>query len=140
VKIRIQVVIDAEDGEAEKIEDVARLERSSLRPEELGLTLAEARSLLRGMQQTIVTAQVGEYLARFASCPHCGRPRTHKGKRAIIYRTVFGKLNLASPRLYDCPCQKAGAAFGSYPPRRRAARTSGAITLQAAGCPQQPIL
>ena len=108
MKIRIQVVIDAEDGEAEKIEDVARLERSSLRPEELGLTLAEARSLLRGMQQTIVTAQVGEYLARFASCPHCGRPRTHKGKHAIIYRTVFGKLNLASPRLYDCPCQKPG--------------------------------
>lgn len=60
------------------------------------------------MQQTIVAAQVGEYLARFASCPHCGRPRTHKGKHAIIYRTVFGKLNLASPRLYDCPCQKPG--------------------------------
>ncbi len=108
MKIRIQVVIDAEDGEAEKIAEVVRLERSSLRPEDLGLTLAEARSLLRGMQQTIVTAQVEEYLARFATCPHCGRRRTHKGKHTVIYRTVFGKLNLASPRLYDCPCQKSG--------------------------------
>lgn len=106
MKIRIQVVIDAEDGEAEKIADVGRLERSSLRSEELGLTLAEAKLLLRGMQQTIVTAQVREYLAGFATCPHCGRPRTRKGKHPIIYRTVFGKLNLASPRLYDCPCQK----------------------------------
>nr|WP_318224816.1 hypothetical protein [Paraburkholderia terrae]MDW3656526.1 hypothetical protein [Paraburkholderia terrae] len=49
MKIRIQVVIDAENGEAEKIEDVARLERSSLRPEELGLTLAEAATSIRNL-------------------------------------------------------------------------------------------
>jgi hypothetical protein len=38
------------------------LERSSLRPEELGLTLAEAKTLLRNMQQTMVTEQISEYL------------------------------------------------------------------------------
>jgi len=40
MKIRIQVVIEAGDGNPEKIEEIARLERGSLRPDELGLTLA----------------------------------------------------------------------------------------------------
>jgi hypothetical protein len=26
----------------------------------------------------------------------------------IVYRTLFGKLKLVSPRLYDCPCQESG--------------------------------
>jgi hypothetical protein len=108
MKIRIQVIIDTEDGEPEKVEDVARLERGTLRPEALGLTLAEAKSLLHNMQQAVVTAQVETYLAQFATCPHCHRPRTRKGQHAIVYRTVFGKLNLTSPRLYDCACQKSG--------------------------------
>ena len=52
MKIRIQLVIEAGNGKPEKIEDIARLERGSLRPEELGLTLAEAKTLLHGVQQT----------------------------------------------------------------------------------------
>ena len=45
MKIRIQIVIEAGNGEPEKIEEIARLERGSLQPEELGLTLAEAKAL-----------------------------------------------------------------------------------------------
>ena len=51
MKVRIQVVIEAEDGESEKVEEIVRLERGTLRQEELGLTLAEAKVLLHGMQQ-----------------------------------------------------------------------------------------
>jgi hypothetical protein len=40
MKIRIQVVIEAENGAPEKVEEIARLERGALRAEELGLTLA----------------------------------------------------------------------------------------------------
>jgi hypothetical protein len=58
MKIRIQVVIDAGDGNPEKIEEIARLERGSLRPDELGLTLVEAKTLLHSMQQTVVTEQI----------------------------------------------------------------------------------
>lgn len=108
MKIRIQVVMEAEDGKPEKIEDITQLERISLQPEELGLTLAEAKSLLHGVQQTVVTAQIEKYLAQFATCEHCGRRRTRKGQHQIVYRTVFGKLKLTSPRLYACPCQNIG--------------------------------
>lgn len=105
MKIRIQVVIEAENGNPEKIEEIALLERGSLRPEELGLTLAEAKTLLRNMQQTMVTEQIEEYLGQFKICPHCSMQRNRKGQHVIVYRTLFGKLHLISPRLYDCSCQ-----------------------------------
>lgn len=108
MKVRIQMVIETGDGEPGKVEEIAVLERGSLRPEELGLTLAEAKGSLHGMQQTMVTEQITDYLERFQTCPHCGTPRTRKGQHSIAYRTVFGKLNIVSPRLYDCRCQNNG--------------------------------
>ena len=113
MKIRIQVVIEAENGKPEKIEEIVQLERGSLRSEELGLTLAEAKALLHSMQQTVVTEQIAEYLAQFKICPHCGAQRNRKGQHPIVYRTLFGKLNLVSHRLYDCPCQKHGRQSSS---------------------------
>lgn len=113
MKIRIQVVIEAENGKPEKIEEIVRLERGSLRSEELGLTLAEAKTLLHGMQQTVVNDQIAEYLDQFQNCPHCGAQRHRKGQHPIVYRTLFGKLNLISLRLYDCPCQKQGRQSSS---------------------------
>lgn len=108
MKMRIQLVIEGENGESEKVEEIARLERGPLRPEELGLTLAEAKVLLHVMQQAVVTEQVAKYLDEFKTCAHCGALRTRKGQHPITYRTVFGKLNIVSPRLYDCPCQNNG--------------------------------
>jgi hypothetical protein len=108
MKIRIQVAIDAEDGDGEKVEDIVQLERGALRPEELGLTLAEAKAILHGMQQALVAEQVAAYVAQFKSCPQCGARRTRKGQHPIVYRTLFGKCNLLSPRLYDCDCQNHG--------------------------------
>jgi hypothetical protein len=105
MKIRIQMVIETENGKPEKIEEIALLERGALQQEMLGLTLAEAKTLLHGMQQTVVTGQITEYLEQFKTCPHCGVQRTKKGQHSIIYRTLFGKLNLESPRLYDCSCK-----------------------------------
>lgn len=58
MRVRVQVVIEADSGEGEIIQEVACLERAALRPEDLGLTLVEAKSLLEGVQQTMVTQQV----------------------------------------------------------------------------------
>ena len=116
MKIRIQMVIEGESGKPEKIEEIARLERGLLRPEELGLTLAEAKAMLHAMQQTMVTEQISEYLAQFKTCPHCGAHRNRKGEHPIVYRTLFGKLNLISPRLYDCSCRtRAGIVRALWP-------------------------
>ena len=116
MKIRIQIVMEAANGESERIEDIAELERSSLQPETLGLTLAESKTLLQGIQQRMVSEQVAEYMAQFNTCPDCGARRTKKGQHTLVYRTLFGKLNLISPRLYDCACHQPHQARHSSSP------------------------
>ena len=116
MKIRIQIVMEAANGESERIEDIAELERSSLQPETLGLTLAESKTLLQGIQQRMVSEQVAEYMAQFNTCPDCGARRTKKGHHTLVYRTLFGKLNLISPRLYDCACHQPHQARHSSSP------------------------
>ncbi|KAG0161864.1 hypothetical protein DFQ30_005148, partial [Apophysomyces sp. BC1015] len=44
MKMRVQLVIEGENGKSEKVEEIVLLERGALRPEELGLTLAEAKA------------------------------------------------------------------------------------------------
>ena len=106
MKIRIQIVMEAANGETERVEDIAELERSSPQPETLGLTLAESKTVLQGIQQRMVSEQVTEYMAQFNICPDYGARRTKKGQHTLVYRTLFGKLNLISPRLYDCACHQ----------------------------------
>jgi hypothetical protein len=60
------------------------------------------------MQQSLITEQVAAYVGQFKSCPQCGARRTRKGHHPIVYRTLFGKCNLLSPRLYDCACRNNG--------------------------------
>jgi hypothetical protein len=106
MKIRIQIVMEAANGESERVEDIAELERISPQPETLGLTLAESKAVLQGIQQRMVSEQVAEYMTQFNTCPDCGARRTKKGQHTLVYRTLFGKLNLISPRLYDCACHQ----------------------------------
>jgi hypothetical protein len=113
MRVRIQVVVESEAGEPPVIQEVATLERGPLQPEELGLTLAEAKDLLRGVQETMVAGQVAEFVARQECCPDCGRRRPRKGRHEIVYRTLFGKLRLDSPRLYACRCRQRNRASAS---------------------------
>jgi hypothetical protein len=105
MKIRVQVIVESDDGVGEMVQEIAQLERGQLRPEELGLTLAEAKGLLEGLQRTVVEQQIAEYSKQQSSCSLCSKPRSHKGSHAIVYRTLFGKLELGSPRLFHCRCQ-----------------------------------
>jgi hypothetical protein len=69
------------------------------------LTLAEARSILAGIEQTVVEQQAAEFMALQRTCSHCGHERSCKGRHHIVFRTPFGKLRLESPRLYRCQCE-----------------------------------
>lgn len=46
MKIKIQITVESDEGQPEVVQEVAYLDRGALRPEMLGLTLAEARSIL----------------------------------------------------------------------------------------------
>jgi len=103
MKCRVQVIMETEAGE--QVQEITCLERNTARLEEVGLTLAEARSLLAGVQKAAVEQQIAEHLAVHQSCPHCGQTLLHKGSHQITFRTLFGNLEVQSPRLFHCPCQ-----------------------------------
>ena len=110
MRVRIQVVVESDADEPPMVGEVATLERGPLQPDGLGLSLAEAKDLLRGVQETMVAHQVAEFVAQQVCCPDCGRLRPRKGRHEIVYRTLFGKLRLDSPRLYACHCQQRDRA------------------------------
>ncbi|MBV8401562.1 MAG: hypothetical protein JOZ17_22990 [Acetobacteraceae bacterium] len=99
MRMKVQITLESGEGESETLE-VVRLERGSLRPDTLGLSLAEARAILAGLEQALVERQTAEFVAQAQRCSRCGRPRACKGHHAIVFRTPFGKLKLDSPQLY----------------------------------------
>lgn len=106
MNIKIQIIIENESGNLQVVKEVAHLKRGALRVEEFGLTLSEAKAVLQGLQQTMVEQQSAEYLAQQAGCTQCLKKRLVKGSHEIVYRTLFGKLHLTSPRMYHCSCQQ----------------------------------
>ena len=71
----------------------------------LGLQLAEAKDLLAAVQDTVVGQQINAAITKQAACPHCGLARRHKDTRKIVVRSLFGALQLASPRWWHCDCR-----------------------------------
>ena len=105
MKIKLQIIVEYDDLEEPIVEEISCLCRGDLLPETLGLTLQEGKDLLANIQATMVKYQAEEYVAQQRSCPHCGRYRSTKGNHEIVYRSLFGKLRIQSPRLYTCTCQ-----------------------------------
>jgi hypothetical protein len=88
---RIQVVVIAEDG-SQDIRDIQSIGRKELKPETLGLTLAEGKAILKDIQQIVVQEQISSGLASCRPCPDCGQSRRSKGSHDLSLRTVFGHL------------------------------------------------
>lgn len=105
MKMKVQIVIESDEGE-ELIQDIASLARGPLSVGTLGLRLTEGKEVLQSIQHALVTQQLLGYLERERLCPHCGRARSYKGHHTIVFRTLFGKLSMPSPRLYVCGCEE----------------------------------
>ena len=58
---KLQVVTLGEDGN-EETRELACLERTDLKPETLGLTLAEGKVILKGLQALVVEGQLSAHL------------------------------------------------------------------------------
>ncbi len=123
MRIRVQVIIEqAEDSVSETVGaqtyDIASLERAAgevTGPETLGLTLAEAKTILRGVQQVVVAAQAAAHVEARRRCPACGTPLRLKGYHQTQFRTLFGTIPLTSPRLFRCRCQALARAAPEQP-------------------------
>jgi hypothetical protein len=103
VKILLQIS-DVGDSAGEAAE-ITAFEKQTERPEDLGLSIAEAKALLAAVQQRTVDAQVAHWMERHRCCDACGRTRRCKGSHRVVFRTLYGDVTITSPRLHRCPCQ-----------------------------------
>ena len=97
MKFTVQLVAWTDTGHVETVQEVAVLEKESERVEHLGLTLAEAKQLLKRLQHHLVERQTTAYLAARAHCQACGRALLVKEQTSHTLRTLFGTVVLTSP-------------------------------------------
>ena len=108
MRVSILLQITADDGNPSPTEEVATFEKATERPEDVGLSLADGRVLLAAVQCRVVQAQTGSWVARHRCCEACGARRRSKGSYPVVFRTLYGDVHLASPRLHRCPCRGDG--------------------------------
>jgi hypothetical protein len=73
---------------------------------QLGLSLAEGKSLVYEAQRALVNAQAHGFVIASKNCLQCGAALSIKAKHTIRYRTVFGKITIDSPQLRVCKCSQ----------------------------------
>jgi hypothetical protein len=70
----------------------------------VGLTLADGKRTLAGLQDHLVRAQAEEYCRQRRLCSHCGAQRPLKDVRARRLLSVFGTVDVRAPRFLPCRC------------------------------------
>jgi len=83
MKFKIQIVIESDEQTPPLIQEIAQIERNHLKPENLGLSLSEAKAILKKTQQSLVEQQVSEYEKQHSLCQDCGSKLLHKDKGDI---------------------------------------------------------
>ena len=108
----MRLIIEARlvDGDSDTVEEgdgvLVVVERPDCSLAELGLTLAEGRSLLAKVQAELISKQVQWWLSGQTRCQKCGAALSHKDSRSTVLRTAYGKVTVKSPRLWSCACQE----------------------------------
>ena len=124
-RVAMRLIIEArlEGGETSETEAtiVAVVERKDRSVADLGLTLAEGRALLAEVRSLLVSEQTAGWLESQLACHRCGSMLAHKDAQSIVLRTVFGKVDVPSPRLRACSC----AAKQGQPRRGCGANSAG---------------
>ena len=103
MNLQIRIVAIADNGQ-QQVYEIASLQRTELKMETLGLTLAEGKTILCEIQRVVVERQVAECLEPYRHCSACGQPQHGKGQHDLPMRTVFGKMKIPSPRIVYCDC------------------------------------
>ena len=107
MKFRVEVICLHEDGAEDRC-DVIALEKHELAIETLGLTLAQGKAILGGVQDFMTARQVAEHLQRRRTCPGCGQRYHSKSRATSTIHTLFGPVAVANPRWDRCSCQTVG--------------------------------
>jgi len=104
MRVRVQVIVEGDDETPSVVHEVAHIERGDLHIDTLGLHLAEAKDLLRKVQEVVIAEQVSSCFVNQVACPQC-----HQARVARTPPPSFcGPLRHAPPAqsaLVHCSCQ-----------------------------------
>jgi hypothetical protein len=89
---------------------------ADLRPEEIGLTLAEGHELIRDIERRMISDQIHIYTLCFRRCIHCGQRQPFKDVRTKCVLTVFGAYRFRGRRIRLCRCQVDRGCMASFFP------------------------
>ena len=73
MRIEIQLRIVGDDNSVISADEVLHFDKGDDRLEAIGLSLNDAKAVLAGIQERVVTAQAASFLARHRCCSGCGR-------------------------------------------------------------------
>lgn len=104
MKFVIRVECVGDDGGTERSAAVAEFDRHELVMENLGMSLAEGKAVLEGVQEFVAAQQAEDFLRRARPCDGCGRRFPSKGGGTTVVRTAFGDVWLPNPRWGRCRC------------------------------------
>ena len=107
MKFRVEVICVNDEG-AEQRHEVMEMERQELAMETLGLSLAEGKAILQGVQDFVASQQISEDLKRRRRCPNCGERHHSQAAGTSTVETVFGPVAVPNPRWERCSCQTEG--------------------------------
>ena len=103
--MRYTIKLAIEDDNGEKMsEDVIQFRRNCNQNDVVGLSLLQSKTLLKALQTKIICHQTKEYAKSKRFCSQCNKKLNIKGYHHIQYRTLFGIVNLPSPRFQTCHC------------------------------------
>jgi hypothetical protein len=113
----VRLVKTGVDGEKQFV-DVVTINRPDdlIDITSLGLTLAEGKQLLAGLQQQIVAAQARSHAVRWPACRSCGAVCHVKDYRDHAIATLFGQATVRLPRFRCAGCggHEAGHGWPSH--------------------------
>ncbi len=72
---------------------------------EIGLVLAETKTLLAKLQASMLCGQVAAYAVHHRVCAACGVLQPLKDRRTRRLQTLFGTVEVEAPRFKLCPCR-----------------------------------
>ena len=103
MKWRVMVELIGSDGIAHAHEvNAGRSNTAECSAETVGLTLADGKRTLAGLQGHLARAQTREYCRQRRLCSHCGSQRPLKDVRARRLLSVFGTVAVRAPRFLPC--------------------------------------
>jgi hypothetical protein len=94
---RVEVVCLHEGGEQRC--SVTELERAELTLGTLGMSVAEGKAILHGIQDFVAAQQVLEDLEHKRVCPTCGQRYHSKDAGTHTIKTVFGAVEIPNPSI-----------------------------------------